>query len=351
MKISSITLSGGEKISLISNLSTMLTAGIPILEAVNSLIEDAKGNQLRILTALRDDLSQGKRVSASFANFPKVFDKVTVNIIKAAEESGTLEVALQDIKTNIKKEMEFTDKIKSAMIYPLLIMTVFIGVLVLILVVVIPKISIVFSRLKVELPLPTQVLIFSSNLLVNNTWSVLGGLALVVATIIVFFKVKRDLVLGVLFSLPLISKLVREIDLTRFSRSLHLLLSSGLTITAALELTQDVVMKKSTGAIIAKSKDMILAGKKLSEGMRLAKGHIPAIMIKLIEVGEKSGSLDKAMQDISEYLDYEVSNTLKTITVLLEPMMLLFVGLMVGAMMLAIIAPIYSLIGQVGGAR
>jgi type II secretory pathway component PulF len=136
--------------------------------------------------------------------------------------------------------------------------------------------------------------------------------------------------------------------LTRFSRSLYLLLSSGLSIIAALDLTSDVVVRVETKKIIDKSKDMILSGKTFSEGLRTAKGYIPTIMIKLVETGERTGSLDKSMQDISEYFDYQVTTTLKTLTALLEPIMLVVIGVMVGGMMISIIAPIYGLISQVG---
>lgn len=349
MKVSTVSLSVNEKMGLISNLGTMLTAGIPIMEAVESLLEDSKGNIKIVLEQLRDDLAQGKRVSASFANFPKSFDRVTINVLKASEEAGTLEAVLRDIKTNIQKEAEFGDKVKSAMIYPLVIFLLFLAVLGVILVVVVPKISVVFGKLKVPLPIPTQIMIAISDLIMNKTLYFAGGLVAFFAIIIFLFKTKRQLMLSFLYSLPVISKLVREIDLTRFSRTLYLLLNAGLTITSALELAQDVVMRKKTQKIIGESREMVISGKKLAEGMKKYKGEIPAIMIKLIEVGEKTGSLDKAMLDISEYLDYQVSGTLKTLIVLMEPLMLIVVGLFVGGMMMAIIAPMYGLIGQIGG--
>src|SRR5260221_4804788 len=115
---SKVTISASEKISLVGNIATMLAAGIPILEIVNNLLEDSKGGVKEIFTVLRDDISQGKEVYISFAKFPKVFDKVTVNVIKASEEAGTLEVTLQDLRLTIRKQVEFNDKIKSSMMYP-----------------------------------------------------------------------------------------------------------------------------------------------------------------------------------------------------------------------------------------
>src|SRR5262245_34560709 len=114
MNYKRITLSANEKLTLVGNMSTMLTAGISILEAVDSLLEDAKGNMKKVLQSLRDDLIQGEHVHESFAKFPNVFNKVTVNILKASEEAGTLDVTLKDLTNNIQKEMEFNDKVKSA---------------------------------------------------------------------------------------------------------------------------------------------------------------------------------------------------------------------------------------------
>lgn len=340
-------LGNSDKVALIGSLATMLTAGIPILDVVNSLLEDSKGGQLKILTALHEDLMQGKHVYVTFSKYPRVFDKVTVSVIKASEEAGTLDVTLRDLKQTVQKEIEFTDKVRSAMIYPVFIIFVFLGVLFMILIVVVPKITQVFSRLRVELPLPTRILIFMSDLLTKNTIFVVGGLALAIGGFMFVYRRQKNIILELLYRLPIISTLVQEIDITRFSRSLHLLLASGLPITAALELTSDVVIRKKTADIIRQSREMVFAGKKLSEGFRAAKGYIPSLMIKLMEAGEKTGTLDKSMQDISEYYDYEVSTTLKTLTALLEPILLVAVGFVVGGMMLAIIAPVYGLIGQV----
>ena len=348
MNTKRITLSANDKKALVGNFATMLSAGISILESVDSLLEDAKGNQKKVLEVLRDDLMQGQHVHEAFGKFPKVFDKVTVNIIKASEEAGTLDETLKDLTNNIQKEMEFSDKVKSAVMYPVLISFVFVGVLLMILIVVVPKISTVFLRLKVPLPLPTRILIFISNLLIDHTIFFVGGIAAAIALFIFLYRTNKQIIFSVIFKLPVVSELVKEIDLTRFTRSFYHLLSSGIPITAALELCRDVVMRKDIADTITMSREMVLSGKRLSEGLKSTKGIVPTIMVKMIEAGEKTGTLDKSLQEISEHLDYEVSNTLKVLTALLEPIMLVVVGVLIGGMMLAIIAPIYGLIGQVG---
>ncbi len=347
-KTENITLSNSDKLSMLSDLGTMLSAGIPLLESVDALLEDAKGNHKKFLEVLREDLTQGKHVYFTFSKFPNVFSRVVTSIVKASEEAGTLDVTLKDLKENLKRDMEFSDKVKSALVYPLFIVFVFFAVLLMILIVVVPKISTVFSRLHVELPLPTKILIFTSNLLLSQTIPVV--LTLVIFFLLMFFiyKKQKKLLLNFIFKFPILSSLARDIDLTRFSRSLFLLLNAGIPITSALELTENVVMGHDVERGIKNAKEAVVSGKKLSEGFKINKKIFPSIIIRITEAGERSGSLDKSMAEISNFLDYQVSMKLKTTTALLEPILLVVIGGMVGGMMLAIIAPIYGLIGQVG---
>lgn len=342
-----VRLSAGDKIALISNLSTMLTAGIPILEAVNNLLEDSRGGTKKVLETLRDDLTQGHQVNYSMSKFPNVFDRVTINVVKASEEAGTLDITLKDLRDNLRKQNEFADTVRSALVYPIFIMGVFVLVLLINLIFVVPRIATVFKNLKVALPLPTRIMVATSDFMTQHTLIFLFIIAAFILFMAYMFSQKRGFLLNILYSLPGVSGLVKLIDITQFSRSMYLLLTSGISIIAALDLAEDIVMRKETQKMIQKSREMILAGKTLSEGLRTAKNYVPTIMIKLVETGEKTGSLDKSMQDISEYFDYQVTNSLKTLTAMLEPIMLVVVGIVVGGMMISIIAPIYGLISNV----
>ncbi len=347
IRSSKITLKNSDKLNFLSNLSTMISSGIPILETIDSLLEDSKGNIKKMLEILREDVLQGNHLYTSFSKFPDIFDKVTVNVIRASEEAGTLDVTLKDIRAQLEKEIEFKDKVKSAMIYPIFIIVVFFGVMVMMLVVVMPKISTVFSRLNVDLPLPTRIMIAMSDVVTKYTLPLLAGIVVLSIFLVLLFKAQRKRVLGLFYKLPIIKTLVKEIDLAHFSRSMFLLLSSGITITNALELAEEVVMRKDIAEAVRHARDTVLAGKNLSQAMKDNKDIFSGIIIKLIEAGEKTGTLDKSLEDVSKQMDYQVSNTLDTLTAMIEPIMLVAVGLLVGGMMLAIIAPIYGLIGQV----
>lgn len=347
MKTSSVKISSKDKLTIISNLGTMLTAGIPIMETVDSMLEDTSGNQKKILTSLREDLVQGKSIADSFSNFPNAFDPVTINLIRAAEKAGNLDTTLKDLTINIKKEIEFNDKVKSALTYPLFVIVIFVAVLTLMLVFVIPRISSVFKRLNVTLPLPTKILITISDAVLAYTVPTLIVIAVLIVLSIFLFKTQKKRFVNALLSLPLLRGLARGIDLTRFNRSMALLLSSGLPIMEALSLSANVVNKKEVFHLIERSEQAVSTGKNLSEGLKGHKKIIPGVMVRIIQAGEKSGTLEKSMQDLADYFDEEVSNKLKALSTLLEPIMLVVIGLLVGAMMLAVIAPIYNLIGSI----
>lgn len=342
-----IRLTADEKIGLISNLSTMLAAGIPILEAVESLLDEAKGNVRKILETLVTDLKAGNRMYVSLSKYPDVFSLVTVSLIKASEEAGTLETTLKDIRLNIQQESEFTDKIKSAMTYPMVVMFVFVAVMLGILLFVIPRVATVFGRMNVPLPLATQIMFAMSNTLINDWPKVLAGLIVFIGVFASLFHYKRDWFIAAFFNLPVVRDLIRLIDLTRFARSMYLLLSAGLPIAIALELAEKVVMKKKVQQLLSNAREMVISGKNFSEGLRDQRKIVPGMMVKLIEVGERSGTLADSMRDISAFMDYTVSKKLKTVTELLEPLMLVFVGLAVGVMMMAVIAPMYGVITSV----
>lgn len=348
MKHKTIRLSSAEKIEFFSNMHTVLRAGIPILKGVESLLEDTKGNLKTVLSELRSDLIAGRRVYTTLAKFSSSFDKVTVNLTKASEEAGTLETTLCDIKENMRSEMEFSDKVRSALIYPLFVLLVFLGVMIMMFFVVVPKISQVFSKLSVNMPITTKLMIIMSDFAVKYYVYIIIVSALGLFAVYLIITRKRKWIVYIMSRLPLISGLYKKIDVVRFSRSMSLLLASGIPIVTALELSSEVVNRRDMNKLIKDSVAVVLSGGELGTGLAKHKGIMPNIVVKLIELGEKSGGLEKSMTDVSEYMEYEVSKSLKSITAMIEPIMLVFVGLLVGGMMMSIIAPIYNLISQVG---
>jgi type IV pilus assembly protein PilC len=347
MNQSRVRISAKERMQLFGNLSTMLKAGIPILESVEALLEETKGGTQKVLETIQADLQAGRVVHESLAQFPESFNQVTVNLLKAAEEAGTLEVALKDVQNGLQKETEFADKLKSSLMYPAFVLILFVGMMIVMLTMVIPRMSQVFRRMNMDLPLPTRIMFAASDGFLKNYLIIIGLVIAVAAAIGAFYHYQRKAVLNVLCSLPLISGLMREIDLTRFTRNMSLLLGSGLPIVKSLELAEDTIVKKDLRMLIISAREKIMGGEKLSTGLRTEKKLISGIIIKLIEIGERTGTLDQSMKDVALMMDYEVTNKLQKTTALLEPIMLVFVGLAVGGVMITVIGPIYGLISNV----
>jgi len=227
------------------------------------------------------------------------------------------------------------------------IIAIFFGVLLMILGFVIPRIARVFVGLRVELPFATRMLINASNYMRANYF----GIAAVVIGLAIFtvllFKLKKAFIVNLIFKLPLLSKLGTDIDLSRFTRSMALLLKSGVPIGEALDLSKTVVVKRQMVKMTNDMSRAISEGRPMFVGMKNSKKHVPVLMQRLLETAEKSGSLEISMQKLSDHFQTKVSHQLKSIVTLVEPIMIVVVGVMVGGMMLAIIAPIYGLIGKV----
>ncbi len=336
-----------DKLTLISNLATMLSSGIPILEAVETLLSESKGAMREVLLLLRKSLEQGHTVSDAMSKAPKAFDPVTINLVRAAEEAGTLEDSLHDLSQTIKKDIVFTSRLRGSMLYPLFVMVIFVGVLLMILLFVVPRISRVFAGLSVELPLPTQALIASSQFLISNYLIIIAVIVVIIVGLVTFYKLQKRVLIDAFLRLPLLSSLGRKIDLARFTRSMALLLKAGIPIAEALVLAKRVVVKKEVEAVIDDMIKSVDSGNPMTDALRHHKKVIPPMMVRILQTAELSGTLEKTMQELVEYFDEQVTNALKGMTDLIEPVLIVVIGLLVGGMMLAIVAPIYGIVGQI----
>lgn len=342
-----IYLTGKERLALFTDLGTMLRAGIPILEAVESLQEDAHGQMKKALKLVHDALINGRPLSLALEGMPQSFDAITVNLIRAAEEGGALETTLQDLAASTQKELAFSDELRNSMIYPVFVMVLFGGIIALMLTFVIPRIAKVFLGLRVHIPAATSFMIDVSQYFQANWRFVIVAVFVLVAAGAVLFKMQKRALIRMLLAMPGLRRLGRNIDLARLTRSLGLLLHAGVPIDEALSLSRGVVQKAEMVRMVDSLKRQIDAGRPLSGTFRASKGLVPPIMVRSVETAEKSGTLELTMQDLSGYFEREVSQRLKAITTLLEPILLVVVGLMVGALMVTIIAPIYNLITQI----
>lgn len=346
MKPVKIRLKGRERLELFTNLHTMLTAGIPILETVESLEPDAKGGQQKILAELRRALNNGETLATAMKRFPRAFDDITINLLQAAESGGTLEETLDDIVKNTKKEIAFGSDIKAAMVYPTFVMVLFTGIVVMLLTFVIPRMSDVFTKMKIDVPPVTLAAMHASKFFLAH-WPIVTLVAVSLLVLVgILYKTYKRATIRLLLSLPFLRRLGLNIDLMRLTRSLALLLKAGVPLDETLILAERTVQKKQVRAVIEKMQANTEAGKPLATGLRDSQLGVPVMMVHSMETAEESGTLEPTMQRLSEHFDTQATEGLKSISSLLEPIMIVVVGLLIGGLMLTVVIPMYSMTSQ-----
>ncbi|OGY24027.1 MAG: hypothetical protein A2Y57_02225, partial [Candidatus Woykebacteria bacterium RBG_13_40_7b] len=346
------TLPPTEKLTMVESLSTMLSSGIPILEALESVKEDST-NPLaqKIVSSVIEDVTAGKNLTEALGQFEESFDKVFLSVLRSGEASGKLDQVLKELAQNTRSEMELRDTVRSAMFYPSLVMGLLFVVLAIMLFFVLPRVAIVFNRMQMDLPLPTKILISISLFIAKNTPLVAGSLAAILILIIWLMSLKstRKALLQIALSSPVLGRILKEIDLTKFSRTLSLLLNSGVPIISSFELAADVVFQDKTKSDLLGIKNKISSGKTLAEAFKSYPKTFPSLVARIISTGERSGTLDKNLLTLSEFYQNKVNNQVKNLSTLIEPILLIIIGVIVGGVIISIIAPIYQLIGQISG--
>ncbi len=344
------TLNSEEKLTIVENLSIMSSSGIPIVEALEAIKQDLQKNSSKeILGTVSKKIQEGSSLAEALEKFPNIFDEVFISTVKAGEASGNLDKALKELSISLKREIELESSVKSALLYPTLVITVATLVLLVILFFVIPRIAEVFINLKIPLPIATKLLLTSSLFITKYR---LIFFFLLFTCIFLFSlalrnKKTRGLVLNLFNNLPIIKPLILKIDLIRFTRTFSTLLGSGVPIIEACELSAQVISQNNLRKVALSLKNDLSAGKNLSDALKSHKGFFPGILAGMVATGEKSGNLDKTLIDFSDHLQDKVSLEVKNIATLIEPILLILIGIAVGAIVIAIIAPIYQLIGQI----
>jgi type II secretory pathway component PulF len=339
-----------EKLAIVEGLSIMLAAGVPIIEAIESLSEDVyKKNTKEVLDGLAREISSGKSLAEAMSSFPDSFDLVFINIVKAGEASGKLDKVLAELTLNIKASIDTSNNIKSALFYPVLVLVTLVGVSFYMFSYALPRIANVFLDLQINLPA------YSSFVLKSSLFFQKYSLYIAAVTIILLLVAIRALMIPrikrrfftLLAKIPTIKALVRFMDLSRFTNTTALLLSSGLPIIEVLEISKNVVVSQKLSTDIGYLTDSLTQGLNLAEAMKKRSESFPALLRRVVGVGEETGNLDKALADISGHYEKKFTDIVKNLTVLLEPVLLVVIGIVVGIVLLSIIAPIYQLIGQI----
>lgn len=331
-------------------LSTLQDAGLPIIRGLKILAAQAKRGLLK-KTLLRtiEDIEGGSTLSEALSKHPRVFDKLYVNMVKAGEVGGALDIILQRLADFREKIERLIRKIVSAMIYPSVVMLVASGILIGLMIFIIPNFAKIFEELELELPLPTKMLITFSMAMKNN-WVFIPTIpfgVIILYTLLGKIKKIRLIIDRLKFKIPVVGTIVNKSTISKFARTLATLSSSGVPILEALNNVKDATGNAAMSKAIQNIHDSIRGGESITKPLRTAK-VCDEIVINMIEVGEETGELDKMLTKVADNYDDEVDRAVEVMVSLIEPMMIVFLGGAVGFIVIAMFVPLIKLMQGLG---
>ncbi len=337
-----------EKMFFAEHLSLMIKGGIPISEALEILKSEAKSRGLkRALNDILKRVLEGERLEKSFEKHPRIFDRFFRNIVRVGEESGTLEENLRYLASQIQKDYELKRKVVGALLYPLLVLVLATVIISVVTFFVIPKITPLFQALpqaEAGLPFATEILISLSSFLKQFWFLIIAAFIFFVVIFKILQKIRfiKFYFDKISLSLPFFGQMYKNLALSRFSRNLYTLLGSGMPILEALEICADSLPNEIHKRNVMKVRAGVERGEKISSGLRKNPQNFPPIFSEMVLVGEKTGSLEESLLYLAEFYEKEFDTTIKNLSGLLEPVLLIFVGIFVAFVAFAIITPIYQ---------
>jgi type IV pilus assembly protein PilC len=339
-----------QKAIFAKHIAVMLKSGLSITETLATTGESATGKFKKVLDKVRNSVESGHSLGNSFAAYPNVFPAFLVSVTKAGEASGTLVENLENVAEQLKKEKELVSKIKGAMVYPIVVLAAAFVLGMGISFFILPQIIPLFEGLNVELPFTTRILISFSHFVQAHGVLLFVGIVAGVAALLWTMRRKfsRPVTNWLLVQTPIIKRITRASNLARFCRTLGMLLQSGLPIDEALEITKGTVGNYYYQRAVAKVSKNIQAGTKLSENLAEYSGLFPIILVRMVKVGEESGKFEDTLFYLADFYEAEVDNATKSLTIAIEPILLLSIGVVVAFLALSIITPIYDITGNVG---
>ena len=330
-------------------ISTLFEAQVSALKAFNLLATNTENESLvRVLNNISDDVSSGLSISLALAKYPDIFSDFYVNMVKSGEESGKLTQIFAYLADYLDRQYQLSSKTKNALIYPAIVVGVFILVMVLMFVFIVPRLASIIKESGQAIPVSTQIVLAISDLLVNYGVYILILISIITIYLIRFGRsAKGHKIFDTLkISLPVARGIYSKLYLTRMADNLDTMLSSGITIIRALELTGAVVGNKVFEDIIKECAEKVKGGSSLSDALSVHK-EIPSIMSGMVRVGEETGSLGTILRTLGKFYNREVNDSVDTLVSLIEPAMIVMLGLGVGLLLVSILVPIYNVAGGI----
>ncbi len=338
-----------DKVIFSRQLSTLIDAGLPLVQSLRSVQEQTKNKSLQtIISKVISDVEGGQSFFSSLEKYPKVFDRVFVSLVEAGEASGTLDVALDRIANQQEKDAELVSKVRGAMIYPVIVLLVMAAVVTFMLVSVLPQVEELYDGLSgAQLPLVTRALLAASNLVVNYWW-----VMLLFFGVVIFFTTKWARTLGgkrVVDKAKLkvwpIGTLFSKMYMARFSRTGTTLVAAGVPLIQVLEITGNAVSNIHVEESITRATAKVRGGKSLSSSLE-GDPYFLDLVPKMLKIGEDSGAMEQMMDKTADYFEKEVDNQIRAISTIIEPALMIVLGVVAITIVSAILIPIYGLVGQ-----
>lgn len=338
-------LSAGALAILTRQLATLLKAGLPLVDALRALEDQTESsNQRRVLSQIKDKVLEGSSLADALGRFPRAFPELYVNMVRSGEFTGRLDTVLERLAEHLEKQQLLKSRLVSKLAYPAFILLMSLGILTLLLLYVVPKVGSIFDQLGENLPLPTRILLGGSSFLQNSFPFILS--ALVLGGILVNRGLKtpsgRRLFDRLVFEIPFLGDLIKKIAVARFSRTLGVLLSAGIPLLKALEITQPIMSNVLFKEAIQHCQEKIHEGGQVAQTLKES-GLFPAMLVHMVAVGERSGELESMLLKVAESYETQTEATIETTMGLIEPIMILFMGAIVGFVVMSILLPIFEM--------
>ncbi|MCS7203831.1 MAG: type II secretion system F family protein [Thermodesulfovibrio sp.] len=331
--------------------ATLFSSGVPVVQAIDALISQIKRRSFRkVLTQMRNDIEKGSSLADAMKKHPKVFSSLYINMVRAGEEGGILEKVLHRLADYLEKIIKLKRKIISAMIYPSIVIGVAVIVVAVIMIFVIPTFAKLFGEMGMDLPLPTRITIGLSNFMASSALYIIGG----VIGFFVFIRLFRRTPQGkkiidtILLKIPLIGKILLKSSLSKFARTLGTLLGSGVPILNAMEISAKASGNKVIEDVVMQMRNLITEGKSLTDTLKMKPTLFPPIFVQMVSVGESTGGTDEMLNKVADFYDEEVDAAVANLMNMLEPAMIVFLGVTIGYIVISLYLPIFKL-GEVVG--
>ncbi len=331
-------------------LATMIDAGLPLVQCLDILAQQQEKKVFqKALHDIRMAVEGGATFSASLKRHPKIFSTLYTNMVEAGEAGGILDTILNRLAAYIEKAMALKKRVKTAMFYPSTIVTVAVVVVIFLLIYVIPTFEQLFAGFGATLPLPTVIVLEASRIVRSYILFIVAGLVVAVVGLRFYYRTPggKMAIDRLLLRLPVFGPLIRKVAVAKFTRTLGTLVSSGVSILEGLDITARTAGNKVVEEAVLKARTTIAQGKTIAEPLQ-ASGVFPLMVVQMIAVGEQTGALDRMLNKIADFYDEEVDVAVAGLTALLEPLLVIFLGVIIGGVVIAMYLPIFKLINVVG---